>query len=143
MHLMTRNGFLADVTDDINWQRIDLAMLSKIDVQLVLSQAAGIAALIVFSTSNVLLNVSGLELVFSRELDFNRELVVAGAGNMLGSLFGGGIAGFPTLSYSALVHRTGSTGAWSTWHWESYWRVHSSLEHRLWCCFRAPSWAAF
>ena len=102
--------FLADVTDDINWQRIDLAMLSKIDVQLVLSQAAGIAALIVFSTSNVLLNVSGLELVFSRELDFNRELVVAGAGNMLGSLFGGGIAGFPTLSYSALVHRTGSNG---------------------------------
>ena len=102
--------FLADVTDDINWQRIDLAMLSKIDVQLVLSQAAGIAALIIFSTSNVLLNVSGLELVFSRELDFNRELVVAGAGNVFGSLFGGGIAGFPTLSYSALVHRTGSNG---------------------------------
>ena len=84
--------------------------LSQIDIGLVLSQAGGIAALIVFSTVSLLLNVSGQELIGNRELDFNRELSVAGAGNLAGSLLGGGLVGFTSLAYTTLVVRAGVRG---------------------------------
>ena len=102
--------FLSAVAEDIDRPRLDLAALQKIDVPLVLAQAAGIAALIIFSTMNLLLNVSGQELIGNKELDFNRELAVAGAGNIFSSLFGGGIVGFTSLVYTALVHRSGANG---------------------------------
>lgn len=84
--------------------------LSQIDIGLVLSQTGGIAALIVFSTVSLLLNVSGQELIGNRELDFNRELSVAGTGNLAGSLLGGGLVGFTSLAYTTLVVRTGVRG---------------------------------
>ena len=102
--------FLPAVAEDIAWPRQDMEALQKIDVSLLLSQSAGIAALIIFSTLNLLLNVSGQELIGNSELDFNRELVVAGTGNILGSLLGGGIVGFPALVYTTLVHRTRTSG---------------------------------
>ena len=102
--------FLPAVAEDIALPRLDMEALQKIDISLLLSQSAGIAALIIFSTFNLLLNVSGQELIGNSELDFNRELVIAGTGNILGSMLGGGIVGFPALAYAALVHRTGTSG---------------------------------
>ena len=107
---LSGHWFVLNSDENIQFSPLNLESFAKIDVPLVLSQAASIAALILFSTLNLLLNISGQELVVGRELEFNRELTVAGFGNVLGSLLGGGFAGFPALAYAALVHRTGSNG---------------------------------
>lgn len=96
--------------ENIEVARLTRIPLSQIDFSLVLSQAGGIAALIVFSTVNLLLNVSGQELIGNRDLDFNRELTVAGAGNLAGSLVGGGLVGFTAIAYSSLVIRARASG---------------------------------
>ena len=89
---------------------LSLRSLAQVDILLVLSQGGGIAVLIVFSAINLLLNVSGLEVLVNRELDFGREISASGIGNLLGGILGGGIVGFPALACAALVHRTGSNG---------------------------------
>ncbi len=107
---LSEHWFVLGLDDNIQFSPLNLESFSKIDIPLVLSQAASIAALILFSTLNLLLNLSGQELVVGRELEFNREMTVAGAGNVLGSLVGGGFVGFPALAHAALVHRTGGNG---------------------------------
>ena len=84
--------------------------IRDVDVGLVLSQVGGIMVMIVFSTLNLLAYVSGTELIFRRELDFNRELTVAGAANVVAGLLGGGMVAYPTLAYSALAHRSRGNG---------------------------------
>jgi SulP family sulfate permease len=49
----------------------------------------------------LLLNVTGIELLVKQDIDLNRELVAAGAGNLVGGLFGA-IPGFHTISLTAL-----------------------------------------
>ncbi len=60
--------------------------------------------IVLLGTISLLLNAAGLELAVRRDIDLNRELVSAGAGNIL-SGFGGGIVGFHTLSDTALGHK--------------------------------------
>ena len=96
--------------DGIKVVGLTIDTLSQIDISLVLSQAGGILALIVFSTMNLLLNVSSQELIGNRELDFNRELSAAGAGNLASSVSGGGLVGFTTIAYTTLANRTGANG---------------------------------
>ena len=108
--LFRQDGGLTLVAESIKLAPLNMESLKQVDIALVLTQAGGIAVLIIFSTVNLLLNVGGQELMFNRELDFNRELTVAGAGNLLGGLVGGGIVGFPTLAESALLNRIGGNG---------------------------------
>ena len=108
--LFPQDGGLTLVAESIKLAPLNMESLKQVDIALVLTQAGGIAVLIIFSTVNLLLNVGGQELMFNRELDFNRELTVAGAGNLLGGLVGGGIVGFPTLAASALLNRIGGNG---------------------------------
>ena len=102
--------FMMSGAQNASLKAFTLADLGKIDIKLVLSQAGSMGVLVVISTLNLLLNIRGQEIEVNRELDFDRELVVSGAGNMLAVPFGGGITGFPTLIFSTLVDRTGSNG---------------------------------
>lgn len=89
---------------------LNSALWSQVDISLVLSQAGGIAVVTVFSTLNLLAYSSGIELIVGRELDFNRELTVAGIANLLSGLLGGGLVGYATVAYSTLTHRAGGNG---------------------------------
>lgn len=102
--------FLQGFSDDVLWQYPDLKMITQIDGMLLLSQAGNIAAVIIISTLHFLLNASGMELVVDRELDLNHELAVTGAGNALSAMLGGGIIGFPSITFATLAHRMGSHG---------------------------------
>ena len=102
--------FLTSGAQGASLKAFHLADLGKLDIMLVLSQAGSMGVLAVISTLHLLLNIRGQELEVNRELDFDRELVVSGAGNILAVLFGGGITGFPSLVCSVLVDRTGSNG---------------------------------
>lgn len=89
---------------------LHVSAISQIDVPLVLAQAGGMATLAVITIIHLLVNTSSQELMVNREMDTNRELFAAGAGNMLSSLLGGGAISFPCLSYTALVHSMGAYG---------------------------------
>lgn len=65
------------------------------------SNLAKLAPIPLVSVIALLLNATGLELAARKEFDINRELLVAGAANLLSSLVGG-MAGYHTISLSNL-----------------------------------------
>ena len=85
-------------------------VLRQADLGLVLSQGGDMLALLGISTFNVLIYLSATELLFRRELDFNREMEVSGAANLIAALFGGGMVGFHAVAYSSLTHLSGGNG---------------------------------
>jgi SulP family sulfate permease len=72
----------------------------------ILGQAGNVATFLMISVVSLLLNASGLELVVQQDIDLNRELKVAGIGNVLCGL-GGGLVGFHLLSESTLSYKMG------------------------------------
>ena len=56
------------------------------------------------SAISLLLNASGLELVFKKDIDLNRELISAGSATILGGLMGS-IVGYQTLGFTALAKK--------------------------------------
>jgi SulP family sulfate permease len=56
------------------------------------------------SIISLLLNASGLEVIFKKDIDLDRELVSAGGANLIGSFFGC-IVGYQTLGLSALAKK--------------------------------------
>ena len=89
---------------------LSFEVLPKADFGLVLSQWDSMAVLLVISTFNVLVYLSATELIFRRELNFNREMEVAGAANVVSALFGSGMVGFHAVAYSSLAHLSGGNG---------------------------------
>ena len=90
------------------WDPSTLRVLTRADWPMVLRQAVNIATIPLVAVLALLLNASGIELARRRDADLNRELRVAGAGNVVASVFGG-VPGFHALSLTALAQRTGST----------------------------------
>jgi SulP family sulfate permease len=77
--------------DQVNWDAI-------------LASTGTAAPILILSVIALLLNASGIELVVNREVDLDKELLVAGAGNLAAAL-AGGIVGFQAISLSALNHK--------------------------------------
>ena len=87
-----------------SWQPWTLRALSGADWSAVVGQWAGILAGVFVAVIAILFNVSGAELVLRRDLDTNRELVDAGALNVISGAVGG-IPGYHALSLTALAER--------------------------------------
>jgi SulP family sulfate permease len=90
------------------WDPSTLRVFAKADWTLVIAELPRIVTIPVVAVLALLLNVSGIELGRRQDADLNRELRVAGVGNVLAS-GAAGIPGFHTLSLTALAQRTGST----------------------------------
>jgi SulP family sulfate permease len=71
----------------------------------IFGQVGNFATILIVGIVALLLNASGIELVFKKDLDLNRELRAAGVANLVSGL-GGGMVGFHALSYSALGYRS-------------------------------------
>jgi SulP family sulfate permease len=56
------------------------------------------------SVISLLLNSSGLEVIYKKDVDLDRELISAGSATFIGGLFGS-VVGYQTLGFSALAHR--------------------------------------
>ena len=56
---------------------------------------------------SLLLNASGLEVIYKQDIDLNRELISAGGANIIGGLIGFPV-GYQTLGFSALPNRFGA-----------------------------------
>ena len=85
----------------------DYSELGRVSWPAVAGHAATTATVAFIATMGVLFNSSGLELATRRRLDLNRELIAAGAGNLLAGL-GGGLVGYQILSFTALNFQIGT-----------------------------------
>lgn len=91
-------------------QALYITDLGSIHWSAILAQAGGMASIIMISVVSLLLNASGIELVIRQDLDLNRELRVAGLGNILSSFLGGTVS-YLTLSTTTLNHKIGRGSA--------------------------------
>jgi len=77
------------------------AFLSQVDWSVLLSYLPAMVPIAMISAIGLLLNSSGMELLVKKDIDLNRELMVAGLGNVFAGL-AGGLAGFQDVSFSTL-----------------------------------------
>lgn len=99
---------LATLPSGTLWQPLSPAMLTQVDWRVLGAQMGTLIAIPILCTIAILLNGSGFELIRRRDLDFNRELRVAGIGNLLSGL-SGSHPGYMALSLSTLVQRMGAS----------------------------------
>lgn len=84
-----------------------LENFSLIQWDAIFSNAETYATLFGLSVISLLLNASGLEVIYKKDIDLNRELISAGGANLLGGMFGFPV-GYQTLGFSALPNRFGA-----------------------------------
>jgi SulP family sulfate permease len=97
-------GWLLDPPEHTKSYSFSLSDLSRVNWQIIFEHFGEIAILTVISVVGFLLNASGLELVFRKDMDLNRELQVVGIGNMVCG-FAGGMVGFHLLSNTTLSRK--------------------------------------
>lgn len=103
---------LGPFAGDGHWEPLNLTALASARWDLILGQGQSIGVLLAVTLLALLLNVSSLEVVLQREMNFNQELRATGLANLL-SAIGGGLVGFHGLGISALCH--GKIGGHSRW----------------------------
>lgn len=91
------------------WEPINFGDLTQVRWSLIWAQSGNIATVLLISVVALLLNATGLELIYQESLDLNKELRTAGWGNLAMGLLGG-IPGFHGVSLSALHHKIGAHG---------------------------------
>jgi sulfate permease, SulP family len=103
-----QQGFLLDLPSGSLFTFLTVSAARQADWSFVIAQFAGMATIFLVSAIDILLNASALELMANEEIDFDKELMIAGAAN-IGSGFAGGMVGFHSLSTSSLVMKMGSS----------------------------------
>lgn len=88
------------------WRLPDPRMVTQVDWDAVAAQAGSLLALVTLSAIALLLNVTSMEVALRHDMDLDRELRVAGVGNLLSGL-AGGLSGFHALTGSVLARRAG------------------------------------
>ncbi len=86
------------------WRPFPFEDLGLIQWPALLQEAGHLAIVILVSVISLLLNAGGLELASNRDIDVNRELKIAGVGNVLSALVSGMI-GFQKLGVSTMNFR--------------------------------------
>lgn len=84
-----------------------LENVSLIQWNAIIANAGTYATLFGLSVISLLLNASGLEVIYKQDVNLNRELMAAGGANLLGGVFGFPV-GYQTLGFSALPNRFGA-----------------------------------
>lgn len=107
MMTLSANGWLlGPFPEGDAWQPLSMADLSLVQWSALVNQVPNMLATIAISVIALLLNATGLELVARREIDLDREMRVAGWGNLLAGP-GSGLIGYQQLGLSALNERLG------------------------------------
>ena len=110
------DGWFMTTIDTASWAQLSfsnlelLMSLPGIDLPFVLASAGTIATLTIITLLNVLINLSGQEMIVGREIKLNFELTVTGFANLVSSVFGGGIISFPCLACASLVNQMKAYG---------------------------------
>jgi len=86
------------------WRPLNFSLLSQVNWGLIVGQASNIAAVALISIVALLLNSNALELIATRDIDLNRELIATGLANIAGG-FAGSSVGYHYLGFSAIPFR--------------------------------------
>lgn len=97
---------LGPFVTDSDAPQFNLNLISQIYWPALLSHAGNFLAVMISGVIALLLNASSVEVATERDLDLNRELQAAGAGNLFSALFGG-LIGFQSLSLTMMAHKMG------------------------------------
>ena len=89
------------------WPPFQPGDLGYVDWVAVVGQIPNMLALVAVSLLVTVIYLNSFELATNREMEWNREFKVAGAGSVIAGL-GGGPAGFMNFPYSMLNHRFGA-----------------------------------
>ncbi len=102
---LTRDGWLVGpIPSGLGWRfPLDAATLVNVNWPVLISALPVAAPALLISLVALLLNASSLELVVKQDISLNRELIAAGAANILAGL-GGGMMGYHSISSSGLSH---------------------------------------
>ncbi|MEL7332529.1 MAG: SulP family inorganic anion transporter [Cyanobacteria bacterium J06560_2] len=90
------------------WQLLSWSDLLKIDWQAIGSQWMCSGTVSAITAVLLLMNLKGVEVVLSQDIDINHELKVAGRANILTGL-GGGILSFQSFGRSVMAHKMGGS----------------------------------
>ena len=93
------------------WKPLEISLFSQIRWDVLAGQAGNMAAIALISLVAMLLNANALELIAKKDLDLNRELIVAGFANLAGGM-GGTVVSFHTLGFSAIPFRMKIASRW-------------------------------
>lgn len=104
-----RGLLLGGGSSRIAWNPLPLPELAQANWPAIAGQAGNIGAIIILTTISLLLNISGLELTFHKDMDLNRKLRNVGLANLVSGL-AGGMVGYHTLSFTVLAQRLGARG---------------------------------
>jgi sulfate permease, SulP family len=99
---------LGPFPEGVAWRPLTLSAATTADWGLVAGQAPNLATLVVIASVSLLLNATGVEVATGQDLDLNRELRVAGLGNLL-TASGGGAIGYMWASITVLADRLGAS----------------------------------
>jgi sulfate permease, SulP family len=89
------------------WKPLSLETFQQVNGALLRTQMGSLLTVVLFSTIALLLNATGMELAFRRDMDLDHELRMTGVANLLAG-FGGGMPGYHSVSRSTLNHRMGA-----------------------------------
>jgi len=104
INILAEAGWLLpNVTNAMSWQLPDLSAIERISPGILAASAGDILTLIIVCTLNLFFRASAQEIIVNRELNFNRECIVNGVGNIASALSGGGIVAYHAPISSSLV----------------------------------------
>ncbi|MGD1898599.1 MAG: SulP family inorganic anion transporter [Phormidesmis sp.] len=95
------------------WQVLNWSDILQINWRAIGSQWMWSGTVSVLTAVLLLMNVKGMEVAMSKDIDINYELKVAGSANVLLGM-GGGILAFHSMGGSMLMHRLGGRSRWVT-----------------------------
>lgn len=104
---MSQQGWLMGPFPEGNLvQAVPFAQLLTVDWVVIMRQMGTMSTILLISVIALLLNATGLEIVYRHDLALNKELQVAGWAN-LGVALVGGLPGYQSISLSLLAHKVG------------------------------------
>ncbi|MEK6256663.1 MAG: SulP family inorganic anion transporter [Chloroflexota bacterium] len=99
---------LGSFSGDSLWRPLTIANLNMVNWPAIASQMGNMGAILLISLIALLLNASGLELIYNQHVDLNKELRSSGIANIAAGLVGSP-PGFHAISLSAMGYRIAGT----------------------------------
>lgn len=90
------------------WRPLTLEKLGSVEWSIIVDQLGNLGAVVLISIIGLLFHASGLELIYSQNVDLNDELQSSGLSNLAAGLVGG-VPGFHAISLSSMGYRMTGT----------------------------------
>ena len=97
------DGWLLDShASTTRWEfALNPSLIAQADWGLLFDEFPALLSVAIISVIALLLGSSGMELIIKKDIDLNRELIIAGMGNVAAGMLGG-LVGFQDISFSTL-----------------------------------------